>query len=113
MICQNCGATINQGIVCSNCGGSASNREDQKFGFSSIPPTPTTAGSAFSSAGIVFGIIGLFIIPILFGGIGIVFSAIAKSKGEAKANTALTISIVGTVAGVVIGAIVGASGLGL
>lgn len=51
------------------------------------------------------GVISLAVFPIIFGPIGIVLGVIAKSKNEAKANLAITISVIGTVSGMILGAL--------
>ena len=38
-------------------------------------------GKGFAIAGLVMGILSFFIVPLLFGGLGIVFGALAKNKG--------------------------------
>jgi membrane protein DedA with SNARE-associated domain len=71
-----------------------------------------SSSNSFSYAAIALGVIGLLVVPILFGGIGIVLAAIAKSKGEKKAVPALIFTIVATVLGLIIGAIIGAAAFG-
>ncbi len=68
-----------------------------------------STSNVFSTLGIVFGAIGLLIIPFLFGGVGVIMAIIAKSKKESRANIALAVSLVGLIGGMIIGAIVGAA----
>lgn len=70
----------------------------------SQPYATASSTNAFSIAGIILGAIAFLFFPIILGPIGIVLGAIAKSKGEAQANTALIVSGVGTVAGMFLGA---------
>lgn len=78
------------------------------MGYGQQPPAAAT-GNGFSIAGIILGAIAFLILPIVFGPLGLIFGAIAKSKGEEKANTALTVAGIGLVAGMIFGAIIGAS----
>ncbi|NBU31764.1 MAG: hypothetical protein EBS36_01140 [Actinobacteria bacterium] len=70
---------------------------------------PVASGNTLSTVAIVLGIVAVFLVPILFGGIGIVLAFVAKSKGEQRAGVAVTVSIVGTLVGLLFGAIVGAT----
>ena len=65
-----------------------------------VPP-PATTGNGFSTAGIVCGCIA-FLVP-LVGIVGLVLGFVARSKGEQKARTALTVSTVGLVGGFILG----------
>ncbi len=60
--------------------------------------------NAFSIAGIVLGAIAFLFFPVLFGPIGLVLGAVAKSKGEPLANRALLVSGLGLVVGMLLGA---------
>ena len=112
MICQNCGSSTN-GTFCANCGNQVSMpAPPTNYAWQAQPPTPMTAGSGFSTSAIVLGIIAVFLVPILFGGIGIILAVVGKNKGEKNANVALTVAIVCTVAGLIFGAVVGAATYG-
>jgi membrane protein DedA with SNARE-associated domain len=79
-------------------------------GYGAYPPArPQSSSNTLSTLGIVFGAISFLFFPILFGPIGIVLGAVAKSRGESKATTALWVSILGLVIGMIIGALVWSS----
>jgi hypothetical protein len=70
---------------------------------------PTVTGgqsNAFSIAAIVCGVISVLILPIVFGPIAIILGAIAKSRNEPRANTALIVAVVGMLVGFLLGYIV-------
>jgi hypothetical protein len=62
--------------------------------------------NAFSIGAIVCGLIAVVIFPIVFGPIGIVLGAIAKSRQEPKANLGLAIAVGGMLVGFLVGALV-------
>lgn len=67
-------------------------------------PQPSPQGSStLSIVGIVLGCVALFFCPPLFGIGGIVCGAVANSKGERLASTAIGVSIVGLVGGIILG----------
>lgn len=69
--------------------------------------TPTqAAGNAFSIAAIILGALAFLIFPPLFGTVGLILGAVAKSKGEAMATRALIISGLGLVLGMLLGVMV-------
>jgi len=108
MTCRNCGASF-QGSFCSNCGTAVSAPTQPSNAWSNQSPQSASAGSTYSTAAMVLGAIAVFLVPILFGGAGIVLAVIAKNKGEKNANVALTVAILCTIAGIIFGAAVGAS----
>jgi uncharacterized protein YacL len=72
----------------------------------SDPAVTGGRSNAFSIAAIVCGVIAVLIFPIVFGPIGIILAAVAKSRNEPRANTALIVAIVGTIVGFLLGFIV-------
>ena len=59
---------------------------------------------SFVKAGGICAIISLFIIPPLFGILGIVFGSIAWSKGEIQGRNVVVVSVVAMIIGMVVGA---------
>lgn len=109
--CSSCGTQVVGGSFCTSCGGSISHNQVQSQ--NGAPPVPTTfptnatgEGNSLSTVGMILGAIGFLFFPVVIGVAGIVFSAVAKSKGENNANLALGISIAGTVLGMIVGAAV-------
>lgn len=80
----------------------------QPYGYGA-PMRRTDAGSGYSIAGIVCGVIALLFCPLVLGLVGVGLSAAARKRGESLANVALTVSLVGLVGGMVIGAVVWSS----
>jgi hypothetical protein len=74
-------------------------------GAAGAPATGTGAGRGFSIAGIVMGVIAVFIIPILFGPLGILFGFLGHRKGDPLGKTAMIVAAIGMVVGFVIGAL--------
>ena len=72
----------------------------------SDPAVARGQSNAFSIAAIVCGVISVLILPIVFGPIGIILAAVAKSKNEPRANTALVVAIVGMLVGFLLGYVV-------
>ena len=58
-----------------------------------------------SIIGIVCGVAAVLLLPILFGPIGLILGAIAKSRGERLATVALIVAGVGMVVGFLLGAL--------
>lgn len=130
MNCTKCGTAISaQDVFCGSCGAPVSASLPPPPAQASAPPPPAppqaqpvygggpgypaypqapmaSSSNTLSTLGIVFGAIAFLFIPILFGPIGIILGAVAKSRGEAKATTALWVSILGLVLGMIIGALV-------
>jgi len=73
------------------------------------PAQQAATGNGFSIAGIILGALAFLIFPIIFGPIGLIMGAIAKSKGERLATRALVVSGIGLVVGMIFGAMVGLS----
>jgi Protein of unknown function (DUF2510) len=67
--------------------------------------TTTTAQrtNGLSIAGIVCGVIAVFILPIVLGPAGIIMSAVALGRKEPLAGVALAVSVVGMLLGFVFG----------
>ena len=69
------------------------------------PPSygpPADPGIGFSIAGIVLGAAAFLICPPLFGGVGLVFGFVARSKGERLANVAIIVAALGLVVGMIL-----------
>jgi hypothetical protein len=64
--------------------------------------TPADPGIGFSIAGIVLGAVAFLICPPLFGGVGLVFGFVARSKGERLANAAIIVAALGLVIGMIL-----------
>jgi uncharacterized protein YacL len=81
-----------------------------KDGFG-VPATPDVraAGNSYSTVAIILGAIALWIFPIVFGPIALVLAAVAKSRKEPKATTAIAIAACGTIFGMIFGALVWSS----
>lgn len=119
MFCTNCGQRLTDGAgFCSGCG-TARAVPYQPPVISPPPPTtqwspgpvfapprPTTPGNGYSTAGIILGAIAFLFLPIVFGPVGIILGAVAKSKGEDKAVVAMVVATLGLVIGMILGAIV-------
>lgn len=109
-------------IECSECESDVSDRAPtcprcgNPIAVSALPPPPppayptpiapppragsaVAAGNGLSTAGIICGIISLFVLWFIFGPLGLVLAGVAKSKGEHKANTAMAVSAIGTIGG--------------
>lgn len=68
-------------------------------------PQPGNANT-LSIVGIVLGCVALFFCPPVFGIGGLVCGAVASSKGERLAGTAIGVSIAGLVGGIILGFLV-------
>ena len=66
-------------------------------------------GNGFSIAAIVLGAIAVLFIPLLFGVVGLILGAVAKSRGESMAKTGMIVAGVGMAVGMVLGALVAAT----
>jgi membrane protein YqaA with SNARE-associated domain len=77
--------------------------------FTNYPVTATPSSNTFSIWGIVLGSVAFLFLPVVFGPVGIILSAVGKSKNESRSTVALTVSIVGTVMGMILGWIIGSS----
>ena len=107
MFCSSCGTNNPDGTAfCSKCGSplARTNQPTPPPVFSA--PRPSSPGSTFSTVGIICGAIAFLILPIVFGPAGLIFGAVAKSKGEEKATVALVVSGLGLVIGMFLGFIV-------
>ena len=87
MICNSCNAQIEDNATfCPVCGAAVAPQNNatpypqQNYnpGYNPAAPVP---GKGFAIAALVMGILSFFIVPLLFGGLGIVFGALAKNKG--------------------------------
>jgi len=56
--------------------------------------------SDYNKAGLITGIVGLFIFPLIFGIVSLILGAVAKGKGEKK-NGAIIIGIVDILVGLI------------
>ena len=110
MFCSNCGASnAEQTSFCSKCGTPVNQGAPTMPPPVFAPPRPTSPGSTFSVVGIICGAIAFLLLPIVFGPVGLIFGAVAKSKGEEKAVVALVVSGLGLVVGMMLGYLVFAS----
>lgn len=57
--------------------------------------------NTFSVVGIIFGVIGLFFLPIVFGVMGMVLGAVGKARGEPRGTTAVVLSGIALVGGII------------
>jgi len=62
-------------------------------------------GRGFTIAAWIMGAIAFLFVPIVFGVLGIVFGAVAKSKGDPIGQRAMIFSIVGLAVGIALGAL--------
>ena len=107
MICKNCGAGEQTSNFCNSCG-KGLNLENSHLGsnLNNVTiPTPTTPGNSFSVGAIIFGAVSLLFFPIIFGPIGLVMAAVAKSKNEKNAIIGFVVAGVGMVVGMFFGAL--------
>mgnify|MGYP000293530486 CR=1 FL=1 len=101
MFCKNCGAAIEaSALFCQSCG-----TKKEVAASTTSSPQPGTTSNSFSTVAMIMGGIAIWIFPIVFGPIGLVLGAVAKSKNEPKATTAIVIAAIGTVLGMLFGAI--------
>lgn len=54
----------------------------------------------YNTVGVVLGVVGLLVIPLLFGILAVIFGALAKGKGSKK-NSALILGLVDIVWGII------------
>jgi zinc ribbon protein len=111
MFCSTCGSPVGTGATfCGTCG-HALRLSPAPVGWSSAPmtadgfPVAVSAGSGYSTAAIILGVLAIIFVPILLGSAGIVLGAIGKSKGEAKATAGIVVAACGTVIGMIFGAL--------
>lgn len=107
MICRNCGVVnTTDGSFCSNCGANIVGIQ-QPTHMSYVTPVEanaaTAGGNTYSTLAIIFGVLAVLFLPILFGPIGIVFGAVAKSKSEKNSSLGIGIAIGGTILGLLSG----------
>ncbi len=69
-------------------------------------PYPQTVGNGYSTAGIILGAMAFLCLPIVFGPAGLILGAIAKSRGERHAGTAMWVSGLGLVVGMFLGVLI-------
>jgi len=117
MFCPHCGTNNTVGQFCTKCGSAITQLAaapapspapqfapvSQPTQFNSFPQAAPTTSNVFSTWGIVLGAVAFLFFPVVFGPVGIILSAVGKSKNESRATVALTISIVGTVMGMFLG----------
>lgn len=110
MFCSNCGTSNPDGTAfCSKCGSPLARTSQPTPPPVFSAPTPSSPGSTFSTVGIICGVIAFLFLPPVFGLAGLIFGAVAKSKGEEKAVVALAVSGLGLVVGMFLGFVVFAS----
>ena len=109
--CGSCGSPLPAGAgFCTACGRGVA-QTPVTPGWAPAPvtpdgfPVPVSAGSGFSTAAIILGVIAILFFPIILGPAGIVLGAVAKSKGESKAVVGMTVAACGTVVGMILGAL--------
>jgi uncharacterized membrane protein YvbJ len=101
MFCKNCGAAIDSNaLFCQSCG----TKKDETAS-NSTSLQPRTTGNSYSTVSMIMGAIAIWIFPIIFGPIALILGAVAKSKNESKATTAIVIAALGTVFGMIFGAL--------
>jgi hypothetical protein len=95
------------GSFCNKCGTALISESTHSYLANSSPAAQPaqTAGNALSLAAMICGGISLLFFPIILGPVGIVLSAVAKSKGEKNAIIALSVAIGGMIIGLWLGAI--------
>lgn len=100
MFCKNCGTAVNiDGQFCQSCGA-------KKDGLgAAVTPDVRAVGNSYSTVAIILGAISLWVFPIVFGPIALVLGAVAKSRKEPKATTAIVIAACGTIFGMIFGAL--------
>lgn len=69
-------------------------------------PSGPNGSNTLSTIGIVLGAIAFVFFPILFGPAGLILGAVARSRGESRAVTAMVVSGIGLVVGMILGAII-------
>lgn len=109
MFCSRCGTQNLSSSFCTNCGSQLQTSAVQPVAansFSSATPQ-SSQSNTLSILAIIFGSISFLLLPVFFGGVGLVLAIVAKSKNEIKANTAILVSSLGLGLGIVFGAIVG------
>ena len=83
--CSGCGVQLNQlSGFCSSCG--------QQIGIPKSIQEGST-GRGFAVAGLVCGIISLFVLPVVLGPLGVIFGSVAWSKGSKFGVAATIVSI--------------------
>ena len=107
MFCSSCGTSNPDGTAfCSKCGSPAARTNQPTPPPVFLAPRPSSPGNTFSTVGIILGAISFLLLPIVFGPAGLIFGAVAKSKGEEKAVVALVVSGLGLVIGMLLGYLV-------
>jgi hypothetical protein len=106
--CPQCGTALaTDNSYCAGCGrplmAAAPAPQWPAQGGHQSAPHPQTAGSGYSTAGIVCGAIAFLFLPIVLGPAGLILGAVAKSRGERNAPIALWVAGLGTVVGMILG----------
>lgn len=96
MYCSKCGKEVT-GESCNNCGQVVEQNTNSKSG-----------GSLFAVLGWLFNGIALLFVPVLFGGLGVVFGYLHRSRSNKQHGTIIMIlgvvcAILGTLLGMVVG----------
>lgn len=107
MNCPNCGVVnTTEGSFCSNCGANLvglPQTPTPSYVAPAIISAPKSTSNTYSTLAIIFGVLAVFFLPILFGPIGIVFGAVAKSKSEPNSSLGIGLAIGGMVLGLLSG----------
>lgn len=113
MFCPHCGTNNAVGQFCTKCGSglNTNGAQGMQSAQTQAPFQSTVQGSGqvsngFSTAAIALGAVSFLFFPIIFGPVGIVLAAVAKSKNEPRAMIGLSVSIAGTVLGMLFGLMV-------
>ena len=99
-VCPSCSVVSDtEKSFCPECGTS--------FDQSTTTPTSTSSGDGggMATAGLACGIVAFLFLPIILGPLGIIFGAIAWSKGHPRGPAATIVSIAGLVVGFILGAL--------
>lgn len=83
MFCNKCGANLPDGTTfCPNCGAPMQNGYQQNgYQQNGYQQPVSQPGKGLAIAGMILGIISFFCFPAITGALGIIFGAVAKSKG--------------------------------
>ena len=105
--CSECGNVVSERApICPGCGNpiAASASTPPSAYPTPVAPAPpkgsaVAAGNGLSTAGIICGVVSLFLLWFIFGPLGLILGGVAKSRGEQKAITAMAVSAIGTIDG--------------
>lgn len=101
MFCRNCGTQMADGTTfCPNCGTSqVAQTSEPVYGYAPAPQAQVQPAKGLAIAGMVMGIISIFLFPLITGSLGIIFGGVAKSKGNRSgvATAGIVCGIIGVV----------------